>query len=493
VAAPETLPLQRAARGEEVRFDELELRFADGTSVFLLAHANPLRDASTTSVIGGVAAAVDITARKRAEQALLALNESLEQRVAAEIERRAQAETELRQAQKMETIGQLTGGVAHDMNNLLLVIQGSLERIERQLAPSLDESTFRAMRLAQRGVERATALTHQLLAFARRQPLDPKPLEANRLVSGMSDLLRRTPGEAIAIETVLAGGLWRTYADPNQLESALLNLAVNARDAMAEGGRLTIETANIYLDEAYAATHHEVTPGQYVMIAVSDTGSGMSADAVERAFEPFFTTKEPGRGTGLGLSQVFGFVKQSDGHVKIYSEPGEGTTVKVYLPRYAEAHAVRQEEAALQTVPAATQSEAILVVEDDADVRANSVESLRELGYRVVDASDGRSALRVIESDASIRLLFTDVGLPGGMNGRQLADEARRRRPELNVLFTTGYARSAIVHHGRLDPGVELIVKPYTYAALARKIRDMLAADEPATGSASSVGAGAED
>ena len=492
-AAPETLPLQRAARGEEVRFDELELRFTDGRSVTLLVHANPLRDASTTSVVGGIAAAVDITARKQAERALLALNESLEQRVAAEIERRAQAEAELRQAQKMEAIGQLTGGVAHDMNNLLLVIQGSLERIERQLTLTSDEGAFRAMRLARHGVERAAALTHQLLAFARRQPLDPKPVDANRLVSGMSDLLRRTLGEAIAIETLLAGGLWRTYADPNQLESALLNLAVNARDAMAEGGRLTIETANIYLDEAYAATHHEVTPGRYVMIAVSDTGSGMSADAVERAFEPFFTTKEPGKGTGLGLSQVFGFVKQSDGHVKIYSGPGEGTTVKVYLPRYGEAHAVRHEEATLQTVPAATQSEAILVVEDDADVRANSVESLRELGYRVVDASDGKSALQVIESDASIRLLFTDVGLPGGMNGRQLADEARRRRPELNVLFTTGYARSAIVHHGRLDPGVELIAKPYTYAVLARKIRDMMTADEHATGSASSVGAGAED
>ena len=444
----------------------------------LLIQANPLRD-DTGRVAGAVAAAVDITARKQAEQALRILNERLEQRVAAEIERRTQAEAELRQAQKMEAIGQLTGGVAHDMNNLLLVIQGSLERIERQLTPLFDDGTARAMHLAQRGVERAAALTRQLLAFARRQPLDPKPIEANKLVAGMSDLLRRTLGESISIETVLAGGLWRTHADPNQLESAILNLAVNARDAMPSGGRLTIETANTYLDEAYATTHHDVKAGQYIMIAVSDTGIGMSKEAVEKAFEPFYTTKEPGRGTGLGLSQVYGFVKQSEGHVKIYSEPGEGTTVKIYLSRYTQNIGDGPAETEAQSVPTAMQSESILVVEDDDDVRANSVESLRELGYRVVEAADGPSALRVIELDASIRLLFTDVGLPGGMNGRQLADEARRRRPDLRVLFTTGYARNAIVHHGRLDPGVELIVKPYTYAALARKIKTMLEVGQP--------------
>lgn len=476
--APEDLPLQRAARGEEVRNEEVEVLFRDGSSTTLLMQANPLRD-DTGQVTGAVAAAVDITARKQAEQALRMLNERLEQRVASEIERRIQAEAELRQAQKMEAIGQLTGGVAHDMNNLLLVIQGSLERIERQLSPVFDDGTARSMQLAQRGVERAAALTHQLLAFARRQPLDPKPIEANKLVAGMSDLLRRSLGETIAIETVLAGGLWRTHADPNQLESAILNLAVNARDAMPSGGRLTIETANAYLDEAYAAAHHDVKPGQYVMIAVSDAGTGMSKDAVEKAFEPFYTTKEPGRGTGLGLSQVYGFVKQSEGHVKIYSEPGEGTTVKIYLGRYTDNNVDEPADTEPQTVPAALQSEAILVVEDDNDVRANSVESLRELGYRIVEAADGSSALQVLESHPSIRLLFTDVGLPGGMNGRQLADEARRRRPELMVLFTTGYARNAIVHHGRLDPGVELIVKPYTYAALARKVRTMLETGKP--------------
>jgi CheY-like chemotaxis protein len=383
----------------------------------------------------------------------------------------------LRQAQKMEAIGQLTGGVAHDMNNMLHVIHSSLERIERHFLPTADESLSRSVQLAMRGVGRATELTRSLLAFARRQPLDPKPLEPNRLVAGMSDLLRRTLGEAIAIETVLAGGLWRTFADPNQLENAIVNLALNARDAMPEGGRLTIETANTYLDEAYAAAHHEVTPGQYVMIAVSDTGTGMTREAVEKAFEPFFTTKEVGKGTGLGLSQVYGFVKQSEGHVKIYSEAGQGTTVRIYLPRY-----LGEEGAAAASVPsavpAAQHSETILVVEDDEDVRANSVSSLRELGYRTVEAEDGAAALRMLEADRSVRLLFTDVGLPGGMNGRQLADEARRRRPNLKVLFTTGYARNAIVHHGRLDPGVQLIVKPYTHAALAEKVRDVLAGEK---------------
>ena len=327
----------------------------------------------------------------------------------------------------MEAIGQLTGGVAHDMNNLLMVIQGSLERLERQEFPG-DSGAARALQMALRGVSRAAALTASLLAFARRQPLDPKPVEANRLITGMSDLLRRTLGEAIGIETVLAGGLWRTFADPNQIENAILNLAGNARDAMPEGGRLTIETTNFQLDAAYAATHHEVVPGHYVMIAVSDTGTGMTKEEVEKAFEPFFTTKEPGRGTGLGLSQVYGFVTQSRGHVKIYSEPDEGTTVKMYLPRH------RGEDAAVPApapaeIPAAQRGETILVVEDDEDVRANSIDSLRELGYRVIEAADAAEALRIVASDGAIRLLFTDVGLPGGQNGRQLADAARRDRP----------------------------------------------------------------
>ena len=389
-ASPDTLPLQRAARGEEVRDDEIEIRFADGASATLLMHATPLRDGSDGRVVGAVAAAVDITARKKAEQELRELNEMLESRVALEIERRTLAEAELRQAQKMEVIGQLTGGVAHDMNNLLLVIQGSLERLDRQLPPAPDRAVARAVQLGLRAAERAAALTNRLLAFSRRQPLDPKPLEPNKIVAGMSDLLRRTLGETVSIETVLAGGLWRAYADLNQVESAILNLAVNARDAMPEGGRLTIETANTYLDDSYAAAHHEVAPGQYVMIAVSDSGTGMTKEIVEKAFEPFFTTKELGKGTGLGLSQVYGFVKQSGGHVKIYSEPGEGTTVRIYLPRHLSQQGASPGEAVAEIAPAAGASETILVVEDDDDVRVNTVESLRELGYRDC-RSPGRS------------------------------------------------------------------------------------------------------
>jgi signal transduction histidine kinase len=422
-------------------------------------HATSLRDGGDR-VIGAVAAGVDITTRKEAEQTLRGLNEVLKERVAAEIEHRRQAEAELRQAQKMEAIGQLTGGVAHDMDNLLLVIQGNLEMVERHASSASGERLSQAVRSALRGVDRAAALTQQLLAFARRQPLDPKPVELNKLVAGMSDLLRRTLGESVAIEAVLAGGLWRIYADPNQIENAILNLAINSRDAMPEGGKLTVETANTHLDEAYAAAHHEVTAGHYVMIAVTDTGTGMTKDGVEKAFEPFFTTKEQGEGTGLGLSQVYGFVKQSGGHVKIYSELGEGTTVRVYLPRYVAQDSEMPGETTALVLPVATQNETILVVEDDDDVRANSVGSLRELGYRLVEAPDGAAALRLLETAPSVQLLFTDVGLPGGINGRQLADEARRCRPDLKVLFTTRYARNAIVHHGRLDPGVELIVNP---------------------------------
>jgi CheY-like chemotaxis protein len=327
--------------------------------------------------------------------------------------------------------------------------------------------------MALRGADRAAALTQQLLAFARRQPLEPKPINLNRLVAQMTDLLRRTLGESIAIETVLAGGIWWVSADANQLESAILNLAVNARDAMASGGKLTIETANAFLDEAYAASHGEVSPGQYVMVAVSDTGAGMTPEVINQVFEPFFTTKPEGKGTGLGLAMVYGFVKQSGGHVKIYSEPDQGTTVKLYLPRLA---VERTAEAAAESrvLPERAARGTILVVEDDDDVREHSQEILSELGYQILTARDSTEALSLLEASAEIRLLFTDVGLPGPLNGRQLAEEARQRRPDLRVLFTTGYARNAIVHQGRLDPGVELITKPFTYAALARKIRGVL-------------------
>jgi CheY-like chemotaxis protein len=322
---------------------------------------------------------------------------------------------------------------------------------------------------ALRGAQRAATLTQRLLAFARRQPLDPRPIDVNRLVTGMSELLHRTLGESITIETVLASGIWRVAVDANQLENALLNLAVNARDAMPSGGRLTIETANTFLDEAYSQTN-EVKPGQYVLIAVSDTGTGMSSDVIAKAFEPFFTTKDVGKGSGLGLSQVYGFIRQSDGHAKIYSEPGEGTTIKLYLPRLVTAGESREASPDASAMTGSRGDRHVLVVEDDEDVRAHAVAILRELGYAVLEASDGASALRVLEADPNVELLFTDVGLPGGLNGRQLADEARRRHPELAVLYTTGYARNAIVHQGRLDPGVELITKPFTFASLAAKV-----------------------
>jgi PAS domain S-box-containing protein len=385
---------------------------------------------------------------------------------------RRQVEEQLRQSQKMEAVGQLTGGVAHDFNNLLTVIMGNLDNLRHHLPGQAEPQ--RMVDAIMRATSRAATLTHRLLAFARRQPLEPKAIDVNKLVSGMSDLLRRSLGEGIVIETVLAGGLWRTLADPNQLENALLNLAVNARDAMQGAGKLTIETANAFLDEGYAALNEGVTSGQYVLIAVSDTGSGMSKDVAEKAFEPFFTTKEVGQGTGLGLPQVYGFVKQSGGHVKIYTEPGEGTTLKLYLPRLLVADEPLEAVPERPPQPARTPGECVLVVEDDEDVRSYSADILRSLGYRVMEAPDGPAALRLLDGEPELRLLFTDVGLPGGLNGRQLADEAKRRRPELKVLFTTGYARNAIVHQGRLDPGVELIVKPFTASSLAAKIRQVL-------------------
>jgi PAS domain S-box-containing protein len=393
-------------------------------------------------------------------------------------ERRRQAELQdtqerLRQAQKMETVGQLTGGVAHDFNNLLQVVTGNLETLTRHLPPD-QVRLRRAADLAMIGARRAATLTQRLLAFARRQPLDPKPLDPNKLVMGMSDLLHRTLGETVEVETVLSPGAWRIEADSNALENAILNLAVNARDAMPDGGKLTIETANTHLDQDYARQNVEVTPGQYTMFCVSDTGSGMAPEVAERAFEPFFTTKEVGKGTGLGLSMVYGFVKQSGGHVKVYSEVGHGTTVRIYLPRLV-GEAVEEEEQVANLAPEGSNAETILVCEDDDDVRAYSVEALRELGYRVLEAHDGPSALRLLErQEGRVDLLFTDVVLPAGMTGADVARAARVIQPGLKILFTTGYARNAIVHHGRLDPGVQLLTKPFTYADLAGRIRDML-------------------
>lgn len=419
----------------------------------------------------------EIQQRRSAEDALQTLNSTLEQQVVERTEQLRKQEEALRQAQKMEAVGHLTGGVAHDFNNLLQVIVGSLEILQRNLPAGADRLR-RASENAMKGAKRAATLTESLLAFSRRQPLNPKPLKVNDLVRGMSELFYRSLGEEIAVETVLAAGLWQTEADPNQLETALLNLAVNARDAMPSGGKLTIETANAHIDECYVATQAEVTPGQYVVICVSDTGVGMDKNTIAQVFEPFFTTKEPGKGTGLGLSQVYGFVKQSGGHVKLYSELEQGTTVKIYLPRLLiEDYSV--DDASVQTiVPEGTTEETILVVEDDDDVRTYSVDILRELGYRVIEAHDGPSALRLLERQTRIDLLFTDIVLPSGLTGAQVAAEVRKLRPGIRVLFTTGYARNAIVHHGRLDAGVNLIPKPFTYAQLAAKVRDVLDASK---------------
>ncbi len=386
-------------------------------------------------------------------------------------ERRA-AEEQLRQAQKMEAIGQLTGGVAHDFNNLLTVISGNMETLQRRLSEHDDPRLRRLVNSALLASSRAAVLTHQLLAFSRRQPLQPKAVSVNALITGMSDLIRRSLPESISIETVQAGGVWSTFVDANQLENCLLNLAVNARDAMPDGGKLTIEAANVFLDEKYAAGA-DVPPGQYVGVFVSDSGVGMTPEVLSKAFDPFFTTKGEGQGTGLGLSQVYGFVKQSGGHVKIYSEVGAGTTIRIYLPRLVASDGVIDDQSTAVSIPKGN-GETILVVEDEPDVRNFAVEALGELGYRVLDAQDGSQALRILDAHREVALLLTDVGLPGGMNGRQLADEARRRRADLKVMFTSGYARNAIVHHGRLDAGVGLITKPFAYAELAAKVRHVL-------------------
>ncbi|MDB5569498.1 MAG: integral rane sensor hybrid histidine kinase [Hyphomicrobiales bacterium] len=397
-------------------------------------------------------------------------------RLVEEVAQRERAEEQLRQAQKMEAVGQLTGGIAHDFNNLLAVIIGSLQLIERRLDKGETGAVYRYLANANAGADRAVALTHRLLAFSRKQTLAPEPVDLNKLINGTSELLRRTLGEHIQIETVLAGGLWLSHIDRHQLENALINLAVNARDAMPEGGKLTLETANCHLDERYGAANPDVPPGQYVMVALTDTGAGMDDEVIKRAFEPFYTTKEVGQGTGLGLSQVYGFVKQSHGHVKIYSELGHGTTVKIYLPRFRGAAEEAEQSPAPVHVQQGSRELRVLLVEDDPSVRQMSAESVRELGYNVIEADGAAAALRILDSGAAIDLLFTDVVMPE-MNGRRLADEALRRKPNLKILFTTGFTRNAIVHNGLLDANVHLLAKPYTLSQLARKFEEVLAPD----------------
>ena len=391
-----------------------------------------------------------------------------------DVTRRTETEAQLREAQKLEAVGQLTGGVAHDFNNLLTVIIGTAEALAERLGDDAESVLLAEMTsaAAQRGAE----LTSRLLAFARRQPLEPQATDIARLIMEFDPILRRTLSEEIDLEVVARGPLWRAMVDPGQLETAVLNLVINARDAMAQGGRLTIEACNVSLDETYARMHQEVTVGEYVLVSVSDSGCGMPPDIALRVFEPFFTTKEVGQGSGLGLSMVYGFAKQSHGHVKIYSEPGEGTTIRLYLPR---AHAV-QETVPADRGPARAMvggHERVLVVEDDPMVRDHVARQLRGLGYAVTEVSDGQKALEHLKSDADYDLLFTDVVMPGGLNGRQLAQAARLLHPNLRVLFTSGYTENAIVHNGRLDPGVHLLSKPYRKRDLADKVRRVL--DDP--------------
>ncbi len=401
-------------------------------------------------------------------QQLAAANRNLEE----EIAQREHAEAALRQAQKMEAVGQLTGGIAHDFNNLLAGISGSLELLEGRVAQGRLGGVERYINAAQNSAKRAAALTQRLLAFSRRQTLDPKPTDINRLIASMDDLIRRTIGPSVALEVVGAGGLWLAKIDPSQLENALLNLSINARDAMPDGGRITIETANKWLDER-AAKARALPPGQYISVCVTDTGTGMPPDIIARAFDPFFTTKPIGQGTGLGLSMIHGFVRQSGGEVRIYSELGKGTTMCLYFPRSAGEWADAEAQEA-RHAPDAAQGETVLVIDDEATVRMLIVEVLEDAGYVALEAEDGASGLKILQSNAVIDLLITDVGLPGGMNGRQVADAARVTRPDLKILFVTGYAENAAVGNGYLDIGMEVITKPFAMAALGNKVKEMI-------------------
>ncbi|ESZ45592.1 CHASE3 domain-containing protein [Mesorhizobium sp. RSR565B] len=482
--AAKALELVRSGQGkaamDQIRASMDTIRRIGGAAI-------AARDAHTDRVenwlrIGSIAALLAIfllgaytvrLSRRRFRAVAIAQEELMRKNIELgnEIQTREKAESQIRQMQKMEAVGQLTGGIAHDFNNMLAVIISAMNLAQRKLTRG-EHDIMKFIEAATDAATRAANLTSRLLAFSRQQPLAPQVVDANRLVAGMSDLLRRALGETIRIETVLAGGLWKTHADPSQLENAILNLAVNARDAMGEDGKMTIETANSHLDEGYAATHAEVKAGQYVMIAVSDTGAGMPADVMERAFEPFFTTKPVDKGTGLGLSQVFGFVKQSGGHVKIYSEPGQGTTIRIYLPRFfgPEEAAISSERAGNPAVPV---TETILVVEDDPRVRASTTDAMRELGYTVIHAASGQEALEKLGDNPGVALMFTDIVMPV-MNGRKLAEEALARMPKLKVIFTTGFTRNAVVHNGVLDHDVHFLAKPFTIEQLAAKLRDVL-------------------
>ncbi|MFZ3361197.1 MAG: ATP-binding protein, partial [Xanthobacteraceae bacterium] len=446
-------PLMRAVRGEMVaNYDIIVRHHDDVRTISLVANGGPILAGSQKNR-GGIVVYHDVTAAKEAER-------------------------QLRQSQKMEAIGQLTGGIAHDFNNILTVITGTIEILAEGVAdrPELAEIAAMIDEAAERGGE----LTQRLLAFSRRQPLEPRETDINELLVEAGRLLRPTLGEHIEIESILHEGISPAMIDPGQLTTAILNLSLNARDAMPGGGKLMLETSDVVLDDSYAALNPDVTPGPYVLVAVSDTGTGIPADVLDKVFDPFFTTKDIGKGTGLGLSMVYGFVKQSGGHIKIYSESGQGTTVKIYLPR---ATAQPRQVLDIMTGEALRGGdETVLVVEDDPLVRRQAVAQVEALGYTTLAATDAAAALLLIAGRPDIDLLFTDVVMPGAMNGRELADEAAKRRPDLKVLYTSGYTEDAIIHHGRLDRGVLLLAKPYRRSDLARMIRLALdaAADDPA-------------
>ena len=444
----------------------------DDSERFIDLLYEPIRS-ETGQVTGIFVGGYDATEIVRAKALVEATNATLEQRVAEESRARANVEAALLQAQKMEAVGQLTGGLAHDFNNLLMGISGSLEVLRMRHAQGRVDEMERFITAAMGATKRAAALTHRLLAFSRRQTLDPKPTNANRLVLGMEELIRRTMGPSIELEVVSSSGIWITEIDQGQLENSLLNLCINARDAMPSGGKVTIETHNRWLDERAAAAQH-LPVGQYVSICVSDTGCGMPPEIAARAFDPFFTTKPIGQGTGLGLSMIYGFARQSGGQVRIYSEVGKGTNVCLYLPRHMGEESSDDEQTSGFIPTLGSTAATVLVVDDEPTVRMLICEVLHELGYVAFEAGDAVEGLKIVQSQARIDLMVTDVGLPGGMNGRQLADAARETRPELNVLFITGYAENAVLSHGHLEPGMHVLTKPFAMETMAARIQHLV-------------------
>jgi PAS domain S-box-containing protein len=446
---------------------ELTLLCFDGNTLVTYLSLSVLHGDDGMPLLCGVL--TDLTEQRSRLRELADTNARLHEEIAS----RERVEDALRQSQKMEAVGQLTGGLAHDFNNLLTGIAGSLELLQTRVSQGRLKDVDRYITAAQGAATRAAALTHRLLAFSRRQTLAPKAIDMNRLVAGMDDLVQRTVGPAIALETILADGLWPTLVDPSQLENALLNLCINARDAMPDGGRLVIETSNHVLD-AREAGEQELPPGAYVLLCVSDTGTGMPPDVIARAFDPFFTTKPIGVGTGLGLSMIYGFARQSGGRTRIYSSVGQGTRVCLYLPQHLGVIVGPAVPIAPVEAPRAQMSETVLVVEDEPTVRMLIVEVLEDLGYIAIEAENGAAGLEALRSAAALDLLVTDVGLPGGMNGRQVADAARALRPGLTVLFITGYAEAAILGNGQLDPGMHIMVKPFAMQALATRVKELV-------------------